>query len=111
MGLIELPTEIVDSSQQITAICNQAQDNQFVITGRGGIPASPENHWSSDRPWSDLRDLNLAASEQPATLNSVPPIQEATALQMNGNGQLELVALLLLAPASSSNATCSGGQI
>ncbi len=43
-GLIELPVNLVDASNQISNACTPGGsqfDNEFVVTGRGGLPMSP----------------------------------------------------------------------
>ena len=45
-GLAQLPTNVVDASQQIDRRCTSSsakQGNSFTITGRGGIPSSPND--------------------------------------------------------------------
>lgn len=54
-GLVELPTDLLDSSSQIADRCAVARMNRFVSTGRGGLPSSPSQLGGSDRPWADLR--------------------------------------------------------
>jgi filamentous hemagglutinin family protein len=101
-GLIELPTEVMDSSQQIAQTCDAAQTSQFVATGRGGIPSNPEQMMTGDRPWSDLREL--AGSEQQRVEIPSDEISEATTFRVNAQGQVELVAIGAIAP--SVAATC-----
>ncbi len=43
-GLVELPTNLVDPSQQIATACNigdRQRQSSFIVTGRGGLPISP----------------------------------------------------------------------
>ncbi len=56
-GLTELPTEIVDGSKLIAQnFCRVVtQDSQFVVTGRGGLPNSPNQTLRANTPWEDLR--------------------------------------------------------
>jgi filamentous hemagglutinin family protein len=91
-GLIVLPSEVADSSQQIANRCASADDNRFVITGRGGLPASPEMV-RDDRPWSDLRDLSALGGQSAVNLPSPSAIREAGAWQVNEAGKVELVAI------------------
>lgn len=42
-GLIKLPVNIVDRSGQIAQRCPANHGNKFIITGRGGLPISPED--------------------------------------------------------------------
>ncbi len=62
-GLAALPGNFVDSSNQIAATCAPGgklgrRGNEFVITGRGGLPIPPEESFSgSDRPLVTLTEL------------------------------------------------------
>jgi large exoprotein involved in heme utilization and adhesion len=105
-GLIELPSEIVDSSQQMGQTCASSQNSQFVITGRGGIPEDPEEQLNNDRPWSDLRDLDRVTPHQAVMIPS-PSLTEATTLRVNENGKQELVAEEAIAPSIYPGATCT----
>ncbi|MCC5638667.1 S-layer family protein [Nostoc sp. CHAB 5844] len=42
-GIVELPANLVDASNQITQGCTQrrGRSNSFVVTGRGGLPLNP----------------------------------------------------------------------
>ena len=94
-GLIELPVNLTDPSQQIAAGCAGVQGNQFVITGRGGIPENPSQQVRRDRPWADLRDPIAFRSLPPHRPISPPPqsLKEATTWQRNPDGGIELVAI------------------
>jgi large exoprotein involved in heme utilization and adhesion len=113
-GLIELPDEVTDSSQQIAASCSQEQGNQFVITGRGGVEENPLEVQGSDRPWNDLRDLSAfsqvssANAQEPALSSSLAEttLTEATTWRLNAVGQLELVAIATTQVARPE--TCAG---
>jgi filamentous hemagglutinin family protein len=61
-GLIALPTTVVDSSRLIAQGCPANQGNSFVITGRGGLPPTPEQQLDDDAEWSDRRKLTVAKS-------------------------------------------------
>ncbi|MCC5639991.1 S-layer family protein [Nostoc sp. CHAB 5844] len=57
-GLVDLPTNVVDSAgliEQSCAALNDETGNQFIITGRGGLPTSPEESLGGDVLWSDTR--------------------------------------------------------
>jgi large exoprotein involved in heme utilization and adhesion len=108
-GLVALPNDVIDSSQQIADRCGSAPTNQFIITGRGGVPASPSES-RSERPWQDFRDLSAfttAQTEQPVTSTASQPTDvwvEAIGFQHNAQGQVELVA-------TSSGAEGDAGRI
>jgi filamentous hemagglutinin family protein len=55
-GLAELPETLADSSNQIAQTCSsQARNNSFVVTGRGGLPATPSEVLNSTLGWMDWR--------------------------------------------------------
>ena len=92
-GLVELPVNLTDTSRQIVAGCAGTQDNQFVITGRGGIPEDPSQGVRRDRPWADLRDPTAHPSPTPPlpTSPTPKPLLEATTWQRTRSGEIELV--------------------
>jgi filamentous hemagglutinin family protein len=85
-GLVALPTNLTDPSRQISQGCspknaNSARIGRFVVTGRGGIPASPDAVMTSDRPLVDLVSLmpsNLEQATLPADVTSLSEVQETT---------------------------------
>ncbi|BAY99577.1 filamentous hemagglutinin family outer membrane protein [Tolypothrix tenuis PCC 7101] len=94
-GLIELPANITDSSQQIASGCNANTGSSFVATGRGGIPQNPAQEVRSDRTWSDIRDISAFHTTKPAQAQILTPPQvlvQATGWRRNANGKIELVA-------------------
>ena len=100
-GLIELPENLVDASQQIAQACTggRQQQSTFIATGRGGLPLSP-NEPLRERAvitnWVDLpsqtteRRINKlpTASATPST----PKIIEAQKIVVDQNGDTYLVA-------------------
>lgn len=93
-GSVELSSELNDPSNQISTKCLAAADNSFVVSGRGGLPESPEN-LDSSRIWEDLRPLETndqASSVTISMANSYTPLVEATDMRIATNGQVELVA-------------------
>ncbi|BAY60369.1 hemagglutination activity domain protein [Calothrix brevissima NIES-22] len=104
-GLVNLPTNLVDASQQITQSCRDStgtianQKSEFIITGRGGLPANPSDILSSDAVWQDLQPhalLNEKLSNfqpQQKTLSQPPTaIVEAQGWEIAANGIVTLVA-------------------
>ncbi|HEY9655999.1 MAG TPA: S-layer family protein, partial [Crinalium sp.] len=59
-SLVALPTTIVDSSALIAQGCPATQGNAFVISGRGGLPPTPEQRLDDDADWQDRRRLTVA---------------------------------------------------
>jgi filamentous hemagglutinin family protein len=101
-GLVVLPVEPIDPSQKIAADCDAQQDSSFVITGRAGMPDNPSQYTAANRAWSDLRTMD--GTKLPT--GSVETAIEATTLQANSQGQVELIAKRLIAP-NLSMATCA----
>ncbi|UKP00474.1 two-partner secretion domain-containing protein [Nostoc sp. UHCC 0870] len=99
-GLLELPANITDQSQQIATGCSNTNDSSFVATGRGGVPQNPTQEVRSDvydglrlRTWSDIRDIS-AFHTTAAVTPQIPPSPEvlvqATSWRRNANGKIEL---------------------
>ncbi|MEH2024397.1 MAG: S-layer family protein [Nostoc sp.] len=101
-GLVELPANITDTSQQIASGCSANQGSSFVATGRGGIPQNPTQDVRSDvydglrlRTWADIRDISAYRKTQKVQAQ-IPPTPEvlvqATFWHRNAQGKIELVA-------------------
>jgi large exoprotein involved in heme utilization and adhesion len=110
-GLANLPTEVTDASRQIVQNCSTGAagvanaNNQFIVTGRGGLPPNPSDTLSSDAVWTDLRtpsaesrrrgedtNANRAPAPQPPTPNRQSSLTEANAWVVNGKGEVVLIA-------------------
>jgi filamentous hemagglutinin family protein len=103
-GVVELPTQISDPSQQIATGCIENSNNSFIATGRGGIPENPNQQIRSDRTWSDVRDIsnrdisnrplpNQVSAQLPQTLPQITEIPiQATSWRKNSQGEIELIA-------------------
>ncbi|BAY47396.1 filamentous hemagglutinin family outer membrane protein [Scytonema sp. HK-05] len=103
-GLVELPTTVVDVSRLIVTGCPANEGNSFVITGRGGLPPTPEQELDDNAEWQDRRRLVVAqqtpqqptAAHTPTTHTPNPkshtPIIEATGWQITSAGEVILVA-------------------
>ncbi|MFB2893403.1 filamentous hemagglutinin N-terminal domain-containing protein [Aerosakkonemataceae cyanobacterium BLCC-F50] len=112
-GLVQLPENFTDLSNQIVAGCGSSRGNTFVITGRGGLPEDPNQALRSATVWRDLRsfeqgrwgdgemgrDLALLSPPIPlpphrsADQDGSPPtsIIEATGWVKNADGKVELI--------------------
>ncbi len=110
-----MPENFIDPIDRITTDCAADTGNQFVITGRGGLPEDPSQTLRGRTVWQDLRPLEAtqpetARSRELATVNpqsqlSTPNQQlitnqqrptrlvEATGWAINADGQVELVEL------------------
>ncbi|MGP1384535.1 MAG: two-partner secretion domain-containing protein [Thainema sp.] len=112
-GVIELPEDVADPSQQIATGCTETQGSQFIATGRGGVPQNPTQQVNRDRTWEDVRDLSAyrqsenAESPAPTTVSN---LIETTSWRRNANGQVELIAEQS-AIQQSTFATCSSPAI
>ncbi|MEC4816314.1 MAG: filamentous hemagglutinin N-terminal domain-containing protein [Scytonema sp. PMC 1069.18] len=104
-GLVELPVNLVDASQQITQGCTprNGQTSRFVATGRGGLPLSPTELLRSPAiitEWITLdeqtgnqghREAKLTALSEHSDRDS-QPIVEAQTWVMDKQGDVYLVA-------------------
>ena len=108
-GLIELPEAVADASDQISQnACQQSSESEFIITGRGGLPPSPNQVLSSDSAqvgWIDPAPVeNRGAEEQesrevdestsiPNPQSKIPnPIVPARGWIFNEKGEVLLVS-------------------
>ncbi|MCJ8283101.1 MAG: S-layer family protein [Rivularia sp. ALOHA_DT_140] len=96
-GLVELPAELTDSSQQIATGCTNKANNSFVATGKGGIPHNPNHYLISNQSWSDIRDLSISRqlnnnAVENTQISNQTAIVEATGFIRNEKGEIELVA-------------------
>ncbi|WP_392482942.1 filamentous hemagglutinin N-terminal domain-containing protein [Nostoc sp. C110] len=94
-GLVELPANVTDSSQQIASGCSANQGSRFIATGRGGVPQNPNLEVTSDRTWSDIRDIS--AYRKTGEITTQTPVSsellvQATGWRRNAQGKIELVA-------------------
>jgi filamentous hemagglutinin family protein len=105
-SLVELPANVVDPSRQIASGCgaaNVAGINQFTVTGRGGLPPSPNQPLSSDVIWSDTRIPKITAqggdkaksqtvTTTPSSKSRAIVINPATGWVFNGKGEVRLIS-------------------
>jgi large exoprotein involved in heme utilization and adhesion len=96
-GLVALPTGLVDASQRIALGCGGNDGNSFVATGRGGVPESPLQTLRMARVWQDVRGGAVAGSR----------LMEASAIRVNGDRQVELLAAV---EPRLAWASCAGGR-
>jgi filamentous hemagglutinin family protein len=104
-GLAELPTDVVDVSNAIATACRDVQGSSFVVTGRGGLPPTPQQSLGDDPRWRDWRTPTpVRVSRQPnapgnatlppsANLPSIKsPLVEATGWVIEPDGKVILTA-------------------
>jgi filamentous hemagglutinin family protein len=99
-GLVEVPA-IVDSNTRISANCGPGGANQFIMTGRGGLPELPEQTRKGEALWQDFRlaEDSSAPSTPSASLAPIVPVRsnpdvivEAQGWTRDANGKVVLVA-------------------
>ncbi|MFN6528759.1 filamentous hemagglutinin N-terminal domain-containing protein [Nostoc sp. ChiSLP03a] len=101
-GLVQLPTNVTDPSQQIASGCSTNQGSRFVVTGRGGVPQNPNQDVTSDvydglhlSTWSDVRDISEYRKTDAVTAQmseSSKVLVQATSWHRNSQGKIELIA-------------------
>ncbi|MEA5618387.1 S-layer family protein [Cronbergia sp. UHCC 0137] len=114
-GLVELPENVTDSSQQIVTGCADTSGSSFVATGRGGIPQNPTQEVRSDvynglhlRTWSDIRDISAYRKTRAVKVEipqSPETLVQATNWGRNAQGKVELFADKF--PVSQEKLTCA----
>ncbi|HEY9301286.1 MAG TPA: S-layer family protein, partial [Phormidium sp.] len=99
-GLVQLPENLIDISNQIVSGCSVASENSFVITGRGGLPEDPNQTLRGRTVWRDLRavgEMGRWGNGEQTRISQSPvpsahsPIIEASGWKTNSFGQIELV--------------------
>ncbi|BAY49238.1 filamentous hemagglutinin outer membrane protein [Scytonema sp. HK-05] len=102
-GFVELPTLLADISEVIDTSCAafaSPEGSKFTVTGRGGLPPSPNEPLSTDVLWTDTRTRGITTHQQgkkePADLPQSKPeaikIVPATGWVFNGKGQVTLIS-------------------
>ena len=111
-GLLKLPISVVDTPKLIASSCSAFGKNgsSFTITGRGGLPPSPDDFLTSDVLWSDTRLPTATAqqhrSDKPAKPKPVEIIP-ATGWVINDKGDVTLISSVPNATSSVSPPTCA----
>ncbi|MGD1919756.1 MAG: filamentous hemagglutinin, partial [Pleurocapsa sp.] len=100
-GLDNLPSNIVDASRLITRNCLNTGDdrlNEFIITGRGGLPNYPNDLLSGDATisadWVSLpeADINNAPAKTTTEVTTEHLLVEAKGWKMKPDGTVVLIA-------------------
>jgi len=97
-GLVELPLNLEDRANQVTPSCglgNPDDGSEFVVTGRGGLPPSPNDPLAADGvsvPWvMDEGDTSTVAVTPPAP-TTTPLLVEADGVAIDAEGNAYFVA-------------------
>ncbi|MUG93731.1 filamentous hemagglutinin N-terminal domain-containing protein [Scytonema sp. UIC 10036] len=101
-GLVSLPVDVIDPSNQIAQGCaafDEATASDFKVTGRGGLPPSPDETLSSNAVWEDTRLRATTAQRLDSKTTATKPQSEsdtvitpATGWVFNGKGDVTLVS-------------------
>jgi large exoprotein involved in heme utilization and adhesion len=103
-GLSELPTTPIDPSNLIAQGCGPTggttanRQGEFVVTGRGGLPPSPDDLQTSgaiEPGWVTRQSSQVsrnASPVEPTATSVTAPLVEAQGMVMNANGELVLTA-------------------
>ena len=102
-GLAELPTGVVDASDAIAQGCRDVRGSSFIVSGRGGLPPTPQQALGDDPRWRDWRTPDVVsrqpnARRQGSLLPSANPLRtksalvEATGWMFGADGKVILTA-------------------
>ncbi|MGC9505830.1 filamentous hemagglutinin N-terminal domain-containing protein [Baaleninema sp.] len=99
-GLLELTVRPLDPSRQVVSACI-ADENTFVVTGRGGIPEDPTQRLRTPTIWEDWRLTEIQSdnlhherpkSDRAMSASSSAILVEANRWRRNAAGEVELFA-------------------
>ena len=99
-GLLRLSTGLVNIPGLVASNCNAfigKKGSEFTVTGRGGLPPSPDDFLSSDVVWTDSRLIATTAQQsrtsaaKPAKPKAVE-ILPATGWVFNDKGEVTLIS-------------------
>lgn len=100
-GLVELSTDIVDASSLIAQTCSagalsRINQSELIVTGRGGLPPSPDAFRTTEVMLTNWATLPEAVSDRPVqpqpARTPLPDLVEAQGFILNAQGQIVLVA-------------------
>ena len=91
-GLIQLPTDIVDATKLIDRRCTPEQAtsrSRFVITGRGGLPASPNEMLQGEAVITNWVTLDSEAQNMNSDVSNVNPTTTTSQKEAEERGSRE----------------------
>ncbi|MFB2972954.1 filamentous hemagglutinin N-terminal domain-containing protein [Aerosakkonema sp. BLCC-F183] len=93
-GLLELPVQVVDTSDRIASSCSSRRGNQFAIVGTGGLPTNPYDYLSSNTFWLEKPVFGTGENSSLTTHYPLPTTQivEASGWTIAPDGQVTLTA-------------------
>ena len=75
-GLVDLPENVVNAEDLISQnVCKQGANSKFTLTGRGGLPATPDQMHSSEEVEVDLVEPAIGVA---AISNEFPVAEDST---------------------------------
>jgi filamentous hemagglutinin family protein len=97
--IVDFAGDRLDPSTLVTVGCEDYQNSEFIVTGRGGLPPNPTQPLTINTPlveWAPPQE-NLSPQERPQTQylredTSSPPLVEATGWIVDERGKIILVA-------------------
>jgi filamentous hemagglutinin family protein len=123
-GLVKLPDNLTDANKKIVAACDRLRGNEFIVTGRGGVPSDATKVISSQAIWRDLRlseipsipsNTTAQMTSNPVATQSVPtqpfPKIEAQGWEKSANGNLKLLAYADAPPVWRSPVICQDNNV
>ena|GEM_PF-1835454 len=76
-GLVDLPQQVIDPAALIAEDpCKQGSESEFIITGRGGIPTTPDDRFTGENVRVELVDPSLEEDLIEDTREVQQPIEE-----------------------------------
>jgi filamentous hemagglutinin family protein len=114
-GLLQLTTGLVNTPRLVSSTCAAfgKKGSEFIVTGRGGLPPSPDDFLSGDVVWTDSRLTATTAQNQSRTSAAKPAkpkaieIVPATGWVFNGKGEVTLISSASEGTALVSPPTCA----
>lgn len=115
-GLAEMEAGI-SSEEQITAACEKINSNNFVATGKGGLPENAYQLATAQSVWNDFRLIeegiatasqfsqNVSNNTEPVPTET-PALVEAHSWQANGQGEIVLSAATTVPHGGYNAAAC-----
>jgi large exoprotein involved in heme utilization and adhesion len=99
-GLVELPTSLVEASSKISQNCSgggntASRNNRFTITGRDGLPQSPNDQFTGITTLTDIFDVSDRSHDENASTvqnNTNQEIREAQGWVKDAEGKIVFVA-------------------
>ncbi len=96
VGRLPIPTVGVTTQETIITSCQITDDEQFLISGRGGLPSSASQPMPGFKLWQDSRvsaqPIASHAVQAASTPKPSPAWVEAQSLRQLSNGKFQLVA-------------------